>query len=129
MLRRRFVWIGALLVALLCLSPPAARSTAFEEDATDIGSPGGKLARGGLNLVTGWMEIPVRIHETSQNSGVTMSFTWGLLRGIGHAFVRTAAGAYEIITFPFPAPPDYQPVIQPEYIFSESATAGNDHDF
>ena len=77
-----------------------------------------KLTRGFINIVTGWVEIPKRVQETSQSSGAAAGFTWGLLRGFGHGFIRTAAGFYEFFTFPFPAPPGYQPVIQPEYVFT-----------
>ena len=78
-----------------------------------------KLTRGFVNIITGWVEVPKRIQETSQTSGAAAGFTWGLLRGIGHGFIRTAAGAYEFFTFPFPAPPGYEPVIRPEYVFTE----------
>jgi putative exosortase-associated protein (TIGR04073 family) len=76
-----------------------------------------KLGRGAVNLVTGWVEIPKRIYETTQTQGALAGWTWGLLRGLGRGFVRTAAGLYEVFTFPFPAPPDYAPVIEPEYVF------------
>ena len=79
---------------------------------------GNKLARGVTNLVTGWVEIPKRVNETTNQSGALSGFTWGLARGLGYGFVRTIAGGYETITFPFPAPPDYRPVIQPPYVFS-----------
>lgn len=77
-----------------------------------------KLTRGAINTVTGWVEIPKRVQETSQVSGAAAGFTWGLLRGLGHGFIRTAAGFYELFTFPFPAPPGYVSVIQPEYVFT-----------
>ena len=77
-----------------------------------------KLTRGATNTVTGWVEIPKRIQETMHASGAFAGFTWGLLRGIGYGFVRTAAGLYEVVSFPFPAPPGYESVIQPEYVFT-----------
>jgi putative exosortase-associated protein (TIGR04073 family) len=80
---------------------------------------GTKLARGVANLFTGWVEIPKRIHETTLRSGALKGFTWGLARGVGLGFIRTAAGVYEAVTFPFPAPPEYRPLIQPEYVFME----------
>lgn len=83
------------------------------------GGPTTKLGRGIANVITGWVEIPKRITETSQTQGVAAGITWGLLRGFGYGFVRTAAGFYEFFTFPFSAPPDYEPVIQPEYVFME----------
>jgi len=82
-----------------------------------------KLARGCINIITGWVEIPKRVSETSQVSGSAAGFTWGILRGIGHGFIRTAAGLYELFTFPFPAPPGYVSVIQPEYVFSVETTS------
>ena len=78
----------------------------------------GKLARGAVNALTGWVEIPKRAHETAQQEGAIAGFTWGLVRGLGYGFIRTAAGLYEFVTFPFPAPPGYAPVIQPEYVFT-----------
>ena len=85
--------------------------------------PGGavmKLGRGLANVFTGWVEIPKRIYETSQLQGTAAGVTWGLLRGLGYGFIRTAAGVYETFTFPFPAPPNYAPVISPEYVFLEN---------
>ena len=76
-----------------------------------------KLGRGAVNTVTGWVEVPKRIHETSQRSGPWAGLTWGLLRGLGYGFIRTAGGVYEVVTFPFPAPPGYRPVMRPEYVF------------
>ncbi len=76
-----------------------------------------KLGRGAVNTVTGWVEIPKRMVETSQRSGALTGFTWGLLRGLGHGFIRTVGGIYEVVTFPFPAPSEYRSVIQPEYVF------------
>ena len=77
-----------------------------------------KLARGLINILTGWAEVHKRVEETSQTSGAGVGLTAGLLRGFGHGFIRTVGGVYETITFPFPAPPDYRPVIQPEYVFT-----------
>ena len=89
----------------------------------DAGKAFIKLTRGAINIATGWVEIPKRVSETSQTSGSAAGFTWGILRGIGHGFIRTAAGVYELFTFPFPAPPSYAPVIQPEYVFSVETTS------
>ena len=79
----------------------------------------GKLGRGIVNVVTGWVEIPKRVHETSQTSGALKGLTWGLARGLGYGFIRTAGGAYETVTFPFPAPRDYRPVMRPAYVFAD----------
>ncbi len=80
-----------------------------------------KLGRGLINLITGWVEVPKRMDETNKRSSLGPALTIGLLRGLGHGFVRTTAGAYEIVTFPFPAPPDYRPIVQPEYVFTNES--------
>ena len=108
----RHVARGLLVAALVGLAPGPAH-------AAESGKAFTKLTRGLVNLVTGWVEIPKRVMETSQQSGYWTGFTWGIVRGIGYAFVRTAAGGYELVTFPFPAPQNYEPVIQPEFVFTE----------
>ncbi len=110
--------IGGVIVAA---SPAFAESSEMEASGALT-----KLTRGAINLATGWVEVFKRIHETSLESGSAAGLTWGLLRGIGYGFIRTAAGAYELVTFPFPAPPGYKTVIQPEYVFSEDAFYGDD---
>ena len=109
----------AVVVALaLLFSRPLIVRANGENGDMRAGGAVTKLGRGAVNVVTGWVEIPKRISDTSREQGAAAGWTWGLLRGLGHGFVRTAAGLYEFFTFPFPAPPDYAPVIQPEYIFS-----------
>ena len=108
----------ALLTAVVLVLWPAIPAHA---EGMEAGKAVTKLGRGAVNLFTGWVEIPKRIQETSIQSGAAAGWTWGLLRGLGHGFIRTAAGAYELVTFPFPAPPNYEPVIQPEYVFTDES--------
>ena len=105
----------AVFVFVLCALPIPAASA---DTRMRSGGAVRKLGRGVVNLVTGWVEIPRRIDETSWDQGMAAGMTWGLLRGLGYGFIRTAAGAYEMVTFPVPAPPDYAPVIEPEFVFS-----------
>ncbi len=109
-MRRAILAFGLLA---WCAWSPAAAADGPAEGGTIIK----KLLRGATNTLTGWVEIPRRVQETSQESGTGAGFTWGLVRGLGHGFFRTTAGLYELITFPFPAPPGYVPVIQPEFVF------------
>ena len=110
---RRVQPVSVFVLSALVLCPAAISQA---DSATT------KLGRGIANVITGWVEIPKRISETSQAQGTMAGITWGLLRGLGYGFVRTAAGCYELFTFPFPAPPNYEPVIQPAYVFMEERT-------
>ena len=117
----RSTMMGAALAALILLGSAAS---AYAEPM-DAGDAFTKFTRGAINTVTGWVEVPKRVQETSQQSGAAAGFTWGLLRGLGYGFIRTAAGLYELVTFPFPAPPGYVSVIEPEFVFSNEPAAAD----
>lgn len=102
---------------LICLVITAMLGMATHCYAQD---PLKKLGRGLANILTGWVELPKNIYETSVEENVLSGITMGLAKGIGMTIVRTGAGVYETITFPFPIPEDYQMVLEPEFVFSES---------
>ena len=79
--------------------------------------PAKKLGRGVANVLTGWVELPKNIYNTSIEANPLVGITVGTAKGIGMSIVRTGAGVYEIITFPFPLPEDYMPIIEPEFVF------------
>ena len=112
---------GGGSVAYADTGTPSDAAMASDADSTDTtfraAGAFSKLGRGAVNTLTGWVEVPKRVHETAQRSGPWVGITWGLLRGLGYGFIRTAGGLYEAVTFPFPAPPGYRSVIQPEYVF------------
>lgn len=80
--------------------------------------PAKKLGRGLANVVTGWVELPKNIYDTSVEENILSGLTMGLAKGVGMTIVRTGAGVYETVTFPFPIPEDYQPVLEPEFVLS-----------
>jgi len=100
-----------VIVALLTICCMTA--TCYAQD------PGKKLIRGLANVLTGWVELPKNIYESSVEDNIFTGLTIGLAKGVGMTIVRTGAGIYETITFPFPIPEDYEPVLEPEYVFSE----------
>ena len=81
--------------------------------AQDMGK---KLYRGLANIVTGWIELPKNIYDTSVEDNPLSGITIGLAKGVGMTIVRTGAGVYETVTFPFPIPEGYTPVIEPEFV-------------
>ncbi len=91
----------ALLVTTVC----------FAQDAFT------KLGRGVANALTGWVELPKNIYNTSVEDNALAGVTLGLAKGAGMTLVRTGAGIYEIATFPFPLPENYKPILEPEYVF------------
>ena len=88
---KQALWAVCVAATLLGSAAPVAASAPM-----DMSKAFTKLTRGAVNILTGWVEIPKRILETSQVSGPASGFTWGTLRGIGYGFVRTAGGMYEV---------------------------------
>lgn len=102
-----------VVVSLVILTMLSVSSTCYAQNALR------KLGRGLANVLTGWIEIPKNIYDTSVEENIGMGLTVGLAKGIGMTVVRTGAGIYETITFPFPLPEDYEPLLEPEYVLSE----------
>jgi len=80
-------------------------------------SPGRKLARGLCNTCLFPAEIYYQYVEVNDSDGLFAAVTWGALKGLGMSLVRLGAGVYETITFPFPIPEDYMPILtNPEFV-------------
>ena len=86
--------------------------------AQDMGK---KIYRGLANIITGWIELPKNIYDTSVEDNPLSGLTIGLAKGVGMTIVRTGAGVYETVTFPFPIPEGYAPVLEPEFVFNKAA--------
>ena len=89
----------------------------YAEEESLVLQSGKKLARGATNLATGWLEVPKQIYEVGQVEGWFAGILRAPFDGLGMSLARTIAGAYEILTFPVPAPLHYQPLLQPAYVW------------
>ena len=99
-------WLPIVMMTLLQSGP------AWADAAT-------KLARGASNAGLGWFEIINEMGNESDRRGPIIGMGSGAIRGAVFGIVRMAAGAYEIVTFPFPnGKRGYAPVVQPESVFA-----------
>ena len=78
-----------------------------------------KLGRGLTNLITGWGEIPRQLDKSWEEKGFTEGTLIGVAKGLAWALVRTVTGAVETITFPIAGTPNYGPILEPEFVFSD----------
>src|SRR6185295_14742280 len=110
--------LGVMLCLLIVSGTPANAEEPglFERIGT-------KLVRGVANLSTGWVELPKQIYVVGTNEGWVAGVFRGPFDGLGMFFARTIAGAYEILTFPVPVPPRYQPMVQPEFVWESEPPA------
>ena len=103
-MRKLFSLIIPSLIALLmtgCLGP----------------GPEQKLGRGLSNMaeITRLGELRRSYEQTAVLVSPDAGYTTGVVRGINRTVGRTAAGFYEVATFPFPnhRPKDYGPIYRP----------------
>lgn len=99
-----FVRTFGLLCALALLAGPAAADS----------SPR-KLGRGLANLTTGVIVLPAKVIETTRAHGPFVGATWGLMKGLGWVVATETIGLFELVTCPFETPPDFKPILQPEF--------------
>ena len=91
--------IAALLFAVFALT---CRADIHDPPSNDYG-PTRKLGRGVSNLLFGWSELPVTVEKVNRDEGNSAAAGYGVVRGVGRSAMRTAAGIFQILTFPLPA--------------------------
>ena len=80
-----------------------------------------KLGRGICNTITFPFEFFLQVSRINNTDGPMAAATWGVLKGVGMSCIRLGVGAYEVVTFPFPMPKDYAPILKdPEFMFEEA---------
>jgi putative exosortase-associated protein (TIGR04073 family) len=107
---RSRIWRTVSIAFLTMLMGTLLSSAASAEN-----SPARKLGRGVANLSLGVMAIPGEIIETTRESGPAVGMTWGLLKGTGMMVATEVIGLFEVVTCPFATPPDYTPILDPEF--------------
>lgn len=74
-----------------------------------------KLGRGLANMTTGIIVLPAKVIETTRDHGPFLGATWGLVKGLGWVVATETIGVFEFLTCPFETPPDFKPILQPEF--------------
>lgn len=107
----------AAVVAGACLVCGSAEAQMYGDEYRDqsaFGRMQGKLGRGLANMFTGFVEVPKNISREWRKSDPATGVIVGGVKGVGWGFTRFATGAYETVTFPVPAPANYEPLMYPE---------------
>jgi putative exosortase-associated protein (TIGR04073 family) len=77
------------------------------------------LANSGLGVV---VELPKTVYYDTLEDGPLYGLTVGVLEGLSWGIARTLVGIYEVVTFPFPAPEGYRPILTPAYPYQPGKT-------
>lgn len=113
----RMVSLATMFAALFLVAMPSAMANDYTSGVAD------KFARGFANTVTGWVELPKEISNTSKQSNIGVGLTVGLAKGVMHTIGRTVVGAVELATFFVPSPE----FVAPRYVwdpFDQETTYG-----
>jgi putative exosortase-associated protein (TIGR04073 family) len=86
---------------------------------TDVQRAFTKLGRGLSNILLGWAEIPLAMDRAvKERKDFGYFIATAPVLGTARAFMRTGAGVFEVVTFPFSdRDVNYEAVLEPEYIF------------
>ncbi len=73
-----------------------------------------KLGRGLSNVALGWTDVFAQPYQMGHEQRLPIAILGGGCKGVAMTVARAVVGVYEIITFPFPVPGGYEPIIKPE---------------
>lgn len=107
-----------VILLLVAVSLMSASAPSYAQDACACKNACKKLGRGVINTLTGWLEVPKGIVDETKENNIFTGLTVGSIKGLGLGLVRTGAGIYETLTFPFPIPEGYEPIVKPNYVYS-----------
>ena len=115
------LFICGLLCMVILVSSMSADvwATQMDRDHSTIGKMIHKLGRGVMNILTGWIEVPYNIAETWKDTEPFTGIVAGGIKGIFWGWARTCTGFFDVFTFPFPIPQNYEPLMDPEWILPE----------
>jgi putative exosortase-associated protein (TIGR04073 family) len=99
-------WLLAT-ITLLVLGGSAAAQTAPD-----------KFLRGLAGMTTGILELPGNMVRETRERGAATGLPLGFAKGLGMIIPRTLVGVWEFVSAPFPVPPGYAPILEPEYPWS-----------
>ena len=109
--------VGGMAVALLVLSM-ATPVWAAEASPTYMNGTCQKLGRGIANIATCPLELIRTPALVGRQDGAIAAMTVGLLQGAWRTLQRGAVGIFEVVTFYAEIPNDFQPIMQPEFVWA-----------
>ncbi|MDX2175334.1 MAG: exosortase system-associated protein, TIGR04073 family [Candidatus Sumerlaeia bacterium] len=119
---RRITLAAAAAAVTAAMVVPTAATAGYDtpDDAyreqTDISKMFHKLGRGVSNVLFGWIEVPRNIAKEWRKTDPFTGTILGTVQGVVWTVGRTLGGVYDVVSFPFPIPNDYQPLMEPEFV-------------
>ena len=119
-MKMRSAVIISLGMAVLTLGLSTA-GMAEEESTAVVQGRMRKLGRGIANVATAPAELIRTPELVGRRDGALSAVTVGVLQGAWRTVLRAVAGAYEVATFFVEAPPGFEPIIKPEFVWQHGS--------
>ena len=116
---RTMMTLGSVMLAALLAAADCAWADQAKVETADSAArnASGKFGRGLVNVTTGWGELIKCPREIKRDRGMLLGVTWGPLKGVAMTVIRTTVGVLETGLFFYPLPGNYDPMLQPEFIW------------
>ena len=104
-----------LWMAVILLSAPLVQAE---------NTPSRKIYRGIINIVTAPVEIPKQaraywIKGAQKTDHILVWIGSGIAWGTVQGLKRMGSGFWDVVSFPFEKPDNYEPLMKPDFVFEE----------
>ena len=99
-------------------------STLSPETKATSQTPIQKLNRGIINIVTAPIEIAKQVDlgwkESAKNKkSASGGIMFGFVKGVTYTVGRMGSGLWDVVSFPFKTPDNYQPLMKPNFVLDK----------
>ncbi len=106
-------------IMMLCLMLTLVPIVAHADQA-----PAHKFLRGVFNVATAPIEVPKQaraywIKGAQKTPHIIAWIGCGVAWGFVQTVKRLGSGVWDVVSFPFAKPADYEPLLKPDYVFQE----------
>lgn len=96
-------------------APDAAKIT--------VQNPADKLGRGIVNIITSPIEIAKQVDlnwkQSAKSKSQAKGIVTGFFKGLAYTVGRMGSGVWDVISFPFKTPKNYEPLMKPEFVLDD----------
>lgn len=106
---------------------PAASSASSKTETTAKEAsfnPAKKFNRGIINIITSPIEIAKQVdlswkQSAEEKTNVGTGIFSGFLKGIAYTVGRMGSGIWDVVSFPFKTPDNYEPLMKPDFVLDK----------
>ncbi|HOW35476.1 MAG TPA: exosortase system-associated protein, TIGR04073 family [Candidatus Omnitrophota bacterium] len=127
-----FVCLCFYATPLLAADSPAAPAAPDQNTSVNqvpdpvkitVQNPADKLGRGIVNIITSPIEIAKQVDlswkQSAKSKSQATGIVTGFFKGLAYTVGRMGSGIWDVVSFPFKTPENYEPLMKPEFVLDE----------